>query len=285
MTGISANTSAQGAQALGATNFYNPAAGQGSFAIADTSNIYAGAGQAVPPQQTLSTTGTEAEGTAQAPGQPRSFAGELKARVTDPSKLADMTLMATPQIIGSIYAQQAGKEQQEQIDKYNQELKALQGKDEAAYQLKLKESQEYIQNAKNINPSYWAQQSANQAQISGARGLAESYRDDRMAGLRSPSYYASERRRANIGMGQNVGTAYDRGYGVGLNLRDSSIQRGLGMIPNAPRTGIEGQAQLSNMYANLDSARASAGQGAAQMASYFTYPMLSQQTRDQYRRG
>jgi hypothetical protein len=38
------------------------------------------------------------------------------------------------------------------------------------------------------------------------------------------------------------------------------------------------------MYANLDSARASAGQGAAQMASYFTYPMLSQQTRDTYRR-
>jgi hypothetical protein len=208
----------------------------------------------------------------------------LKARVTDPSKLADMTLMATPQIIGSIYAQQAGKEQQDRIDAYQKELKALEGKDQAAYELKLKEAQDYIQNAKNINPSYWAQQSANQAQISGARGLAETYRDDRMAGLRSPSYMASERRRANIGIGQNVGTAYDRGYGAGLNLRDSSIQRGLGMIPNAPRTGLEGQAQLSNMYANLDSARASAGQGAAQMASYFTYPMISQQTRDTYRR-
>ena len=294
MTGISANTSAQGAQALGAANFYNPAAGTGNFfdAAAQT-NAYAAAGQAVPSGSTLSATGTEAEQAAQVPGQPpatgaqqpQGYVDTLKARVTDPSRLADMTLMATPQIIGSIYAQQAGKEQQEQIDKYNQELKALQGKDEAAYQLKLKESQEYIQNAKNINPSYWAQQSANQAQISGARGLAETYRDDRMAGLRSPSYYASERRRANIGMGQNIGTAYDRGYGAGLNLRDSSIQRGLGMIPNAPRTGIEGQSQLSNMYANLDSARASAGQGAAQMASYFTYPMLSQQTRDQNRRG
>jgi hypothetical protein len=131
MTGISANTSAQGAQALGAANFYNPAAGTGNFfdAAAQT-NAYAGAGQAVPSGSTLSATGTEAEQAAQAPGQPpatgaqqppQGYMETLKARVTDPSKLADMTIMATPQIIGSIYAQQAGKEQQEQIE----QLRAL----------------------------------------------------------------------------------------------------------------------------------------------------------------
>lgn len=295
MTGISVNTSVEGARALGTTNLYDPAAGTGKFFDAGAQvNAYAGAGQAVPYDITLTSSNAAKEAATldgKVPGatppvtntqQPLSYWETLKSRVADPSKMVDMTLTAAPRLIGAIYASQADKEQQEQIDRYQRELKSLQDKDEAAYQLKLKEAQEYIQNAKNINPSYWAQQAANQAQISGARGLAETYRDDRMAGLRSPSYMASEKRRANIAIGQNVGTAYDRGYGVGLNLRDSSIQQGLNMIPNAPRTGVEGIGQLSRMYANLDASRASAGQGAAQLASYFTYPMLSQQTRDTY---
>jgi hypothetical protein len=291
MTGISTNTSLAGAQALGSSAMYNPAAGTGTFYDAGAQfNTYAGAGQTVPgATPSATTTPGAADQTQQAAGQPgakpTSYLGELKSRVTDPSRLADMTLMATPQLIGAAYAAKAGKEQQDRIDQYQRELKALQGKDDAAYKVKLAEAQEYIQNAKNINPSYWAQQSANQAQISGARGLAETYRDDRMAGLRSPSYTASEKRRANIGIGQNVGTAYDRGYGAGLTMRDQSIQRGLGMMPSAPRTGIEGYQTLSNMYSDLDRTRAAAGQGAAQMASYFTYPLLSQQTRDNNRRA
>jgi hypothetical protein len=196
----------------------------------------------------------------------------LGKRFTDPSRLADMAIISTPQIIGQVYAMQAGKEQQNRIDQYQKELKSLEGKDQAAYELKRKEAEEYITNAKNINPNYWAQMSANQANITGARRLAESYRDTPMAGLRDLS---GERRRDSLALTQNVGTAYNQGYQSGVGMRDQGIRTGYSMLPNAPRGALEGQRQVAGMYADLDNTRAQAAQGAAQTASYFTYPFLS----------
>jgi hypothetical protein len=204
--------------------------------------------------------------------RPTTFTGELAARFTNPSRLADMAIMSTPQIIGQVYATQAGKEQQDRIDAYQKELKTLEGKDQAAYELKRQEAESYIANAKNINPSYWAQMSANQANITGARRLAESYRDTPMAGLRDLS---GERRRDALALTQNVGTAYNQGYQSGVGMRDQGIRTGYSMIPNAPRTALEGQRQVAGMYADLDNTRAQAAQGVAQTASYFTYPFLS----------
>lgn len=205
-------------------------------------------------------------------GSPTTFTGELASRFTNPARMADMAILATPQILGQVYATQAGKEQQARIDQYQQELKALEGKDQAAYELKLKEAQDYIANAKNINPNYWAQMSANQANITGARRLAEAYRDAPMAGLRDLS---GERRRDALALTQNVGTAYNQGYQSGVGLRDQAMRTGYSMIPNAPRTGLEGQRQMASMYADLDNSRAAAAQGVSQTASYFTYPFLS----------
>ena len=207
-----------------------------------------------------------------AAAKPTTFTGELASRFTNPSRLADMAIMSTPQIIGQVYATQAGKEQQDRIDQYQRELKTLEGKDQAAYEIKRKEAEEYIANAKNINPSYWAQMSANQANITGARRLAESYRDAPMAGLRDLS---GERRRDALALTQNVGTAYNQGYQSGVGMRDQGIRTGYSMIPNAPRTALEGQRQVAGMYADLDNTRAAAAQGASQTASYFTYPFLS----------
>ncbi len=203
---------------------------------------------------------------------PTSFTGELAARFTDPKRLADMAVLSTPNLIGQLYATQAGKEQQQRIEQYQKELKALEGKDQAAYELKLKEAQEYIANAKNINPNYWGQMAANQANISGARRLAESYRDTPMAGLRDLS---GDRRRDMIGLSQNVGSAYNQGYNMGQGMRDQAVRTGYSMLPNAPRTGLEGQRQIASMYADLDNSRAQSAQGVSQTASYFTYPFLS----------
>jgi len=205
-------------------------------------------------------------------GSPTTFTGELASRLTNPARMADMAILATPQIIGQVYAMQAGKEQQKQIEKYQQELKALEGKDQAAYELKLKEAQEYIANAKNINPNYWGQMAANQANITGARRLAESYRDAPMAGLRDLS---GERRRDLVNLSQNVGTSYNQGYQTGVGMRDQAMRTGYSMLPNAPRTGLEGARGMSSMYADLDNSRAAAAQGVSQTASYFTYPFLS----------
>lgn len=207
----------------------------------------------------------------------------LKSRVTDPTKLADMTLMMTPQVIGGIYASQAGKEQQKRIDEYQAELKRLEGQDQAAYQAKLAEYNDFVAQAKAINPEYWAQQTSNEAQVRGAKALAEGFRDDRFAGLRSPGYGAAERRRATLGLTANVGSAYDRGYATGLDMRNQALSRAQSMYPTAPRGMQAGLKELQSMYGELDTSRALAGQGATKMASYFTYPLLSKDTRDIYR--
>lgn len=218
-----------------------------------------------------------------APAADPGYWAALKGRVTDPTKLADMTLMMTPQVIGGIYASQAGKEQQKRIDEYQAELKRLEGQDQAAYQAKLAEYNDFVTQAKAINPEYWAQQTSNEAQVRGAKALAEGFRDDRFAGLRSPGYGAAERRRATLGLTANVGSAYDRGYATGLDMRNQALSRAQSMYPTAPRGMQAGLKELQSMYGELDTSRALAGQGATKMASYMTYPLLSKDTRDIYR--
>ena len=237
------------------------------YSVASAANLNNGVGLRVPTSMTGDITSVS-----QIAPKPTTFFGELGSRFTNPARMADMAILATPQIIGQVYAMQAGKEQQKQLEQYQKELKALEGKDQAAYELKLKEAQEYIANAKNINPNYWGQMAANQANTTGARRLAETYRDAPMAGLRDLS---GERRRSMIGLSENVGTAYNQGYQSGVGLRDQAMRTGYGMLPNAPRTALEGARGMSDMYANLDRARAGAAQGVAQTASYFTYPYLS----------
>ena len=303
---VTANTFAGGAKALGSTTLYDPNFGTGAFVGAGgTSPAYAGAGQPVGAAYQGTTLNAGADGkpvldatsgqpvvqtggggttTAPAAGD-QSYFQALKGRVTDPSKMADMTLMMTPQIVGSIYASQAGREQQKRIDEYQAELKRLEGQDQQAYKAKLKEYNDFVAQAKAINPDYWAQQTANAAQVQGAKSLAEGFRDDRFAGLRSPGYGASERRRATLGLTANVGSAYDRGYAGGLDMRNTALSRAQSMYPTAPRGMQAGLKDIASMYSDLDTSRALAGQGATKMASYMTYPLLSKDTRDIYRMG
>lgn len=206
---------------------------------------------------------------------PTTYTGELASRFTDPRRLADMTILATPQLIGQIYASQAAKDQQKQIEQYQQQMKAAEGKDEVAYAKAKALYDEAIQNAKNINPNYFAQQSANQANIQGSRRLAESFREGNMAGLRSPAATSAERRRAQLGISQNVGTAYNVGYGQGLSTQRNALQTAASMAPRTSRGYISDMNSLSNMYTGIANQRAAIGQGVGQTASYFTYPFLS----------
>lgn len=206
---------------------------------------------------------------------PTTYTGELAARFTDPRRLADMTIMATPQLIGQVYAAQAAKEQEKKLQEYQRQMQAAEGKDEAAYAQAKALYDEAIQSAKNINPNYFAQQAANQANIQGSRRLAESFREGNMAGLRSPTATAAEKRRAQLGISQNVGTAYDVGYGQGLSTQRGALQAAANMAPRTNRGYMNDMTAMSNAYSNIANQRAAIGQGVGQTASYFTYPFLS----------
>ena len=310
MTNITANTTAGGAQMLNSNALFNPNAAGSGFQTAGDAAVWAGAGKdptawggmykgmdtvdlntpatsggpnALDANGKPTTVGPDGKPVATTSQANQSYWQSLKGRVTDPSKMADMTLMMTPQIIGGIYAAQAGEEQQKRIDQYQAELKKLEGQDQAAYQAKLKEYNDFVAQAKAINPEFWAQQSAKTAQIQGSRSLAESFRDDRFAGLRSPGYAAAEKRRAGLGLQANVGSAYDRGFAGGLSMRNDALSRAQAMYPTAPRGMQAGLKDMASMYADLDMSRNLAGAGASKMASYMTYPLLSKDTRDMYK--
>jgi len=192
------------------------------------------------------------------------------------SRLTDASIIAGTNLAGSVIAQQmAGKQYEQQMQKYNAELEALKGKDEAAYQQKMTEVQAFIQNAKNINPEYFAQQSANQARITGQRNLAEAWRSQPMAGLKDAGFATGEKRRAELGLSQNVGSAYDRGFQFGTQTRNQQLQTGLNMMPNAPSRYLSGISNENTMLNNMNANIGSAAKGYSEMMSPFSYAFLS----------
>lgn len=153
---------------------------------------------------------------------------------------------AATNLIANYMAQNA---QDERMQQYNQQLEQLKKTDQKAYEAKLAEVQNYIQSARNFNPAYFGQMNANQASTQGARRLAESFREMPMAGIRTAGYVEGERRRANLGLSQNVGTAYNQGYGQGMDIQNRMIERGVSMYPTSPGGNyLTGLSNLNNMY-------------------------------------
>jgi hypothetical protein len=161
-------------------------------------------------------------------------------------------------------------DQDKRMEQYQKELETLKATDQKAYEAKLAEVQSYIQSAKNMNPSYFGQQNANLANTQGTRRLAESFREMPMAGLRNAGYTSGERRRADIGLSQNVGTAYDRGYGQGQQMQNTMLERGIAMYPNAPTRYLDVANRMENMYGNMQAATNARAAGLADTAGRFT---------------
>jgi hypothetical protein len=160
------------------------------------------------------------------------------------------------------------------MQQYQKELDTLKATDQKAYEAKLAEVQNYIQNARNMNPAYFGQQSANLANTQGTRRLAESFREMPMAGLRNAGYSSGERRRADLALSQNVGTAYDRGYGTGLNLQNQMLERGVAMYPSASSRSLSLASGMENMYANEQAQADRRAAGLSQTVGNFTNQYL-----------
>lgn len=165
-------------------------------------------------------------------------------------------------------------DQDKRMEQYQKELETLKATDQKAYEAKLAEVQSYIQSAKNINPAYFGQQNANLANTQGTRRLAESFREMPMAGLRNAGYTSGERRRADIGLSQNVGTAYDRGYGQGQQMQNTMLERGIAMYPNAPTRYLDVANRMENMYGNMQASTNARAAGLADTAGRFTSQYL-----------
>lgn len=180
-------------------------------------------------------------------------------------------------LAGMAVSQLAPNPQQEIADKYAAELSRLKKTDQAGYEAKKKEVEGLIASAKAMDPAYFGQQAANAAKISGTRGLMESFREMPMAGLRDPAFTSAETRRANLGIGSNVGTAYDQGYGTGLTARQTALSSAINQIPNAPSRYLDGLRSMANQQGTANMYGSQSATGYSNLFGTLARPFLTSQ--------
>lgn len=157
----------------------------------------------------------------------------LVNKFTDPEALANVTMQAGGQLLGTALAPdpEMPPEQREMLEMRKQELAELKQKDEAAFNAQMDAAKQYLQQAKQYDPTYMAFQAANKEAIDQQRKLREQYR--RAALGRGRDISEAEKRRMSLDSARQVSSEYDRGFQQGLSAQNKVTQAGLSAIPNS----------------------------------------------------
>lgn len=176
--------------------------------------------------------------------------GQIAAKFTDPKSLADLTLRAAGQLAGSALAG-SGLSDQEQalLDAQTQELRTLQQTNADLFRQRLEQAQGLIGESRYFDPEYFGLQRARQVQLAGARAKRTGLR-----GLEGERRTA-EARRIDLATGRDVGTAYDVGFGTGVQGRLQTMQTGVGLMPAGYPSSMGDYANLQRAYAGAEQQR------------------------------
>jgi hypothetical protein len=167
--------------------------------------------------------------------------GAVAAKFSDPKALADMALRGTGMLIGSAAAGSGlTDEEQALLQQQEADLRTAQAANADLYRQKLEEAQALAGESRYFDPAYFGLQSARRAQLAGAQAKRENTR-----GLTGGRRQAEERR-YDLAIGRNTGTAYDVGFGTGVQGRLQTRQAGLSAMPRE-------YPSYDNAYANLRS--------------------------------
>ena len=207
------------------TEYFGDAAAPGAAPAAglDTSGLSGAA--SVPAAQLPAAGTTAAAGAARAP---QTFSEALKAKFTDPSAQADLTLRAAGMLAGSALAGSGlSPEEQSLLSQQTEELRQLQQTNQALFNQRLEQAQNLAGESKYFDPEYFGLQSARRAQTAGAVA--------KRAGLRglTGDRRESEARRFDIESGRRTGTAYDTGFMSAISPRVQTQQVGLAAMPTS----------------------------------------------------
>jgi hypothetical protein len=165
----------------------------------------------------------------------------IAAKFSDPKALADMTLRAAGMLAGSAAAGSGlTDEEQSLLNQQTEELRTLQANNADLFRQRLEQAQALAGESRYFDPEYFGLQSARRAQLAGAQA--------KQAGLRglTGGRRQAEERRYDLAIGRNTGTAYDVGFGTGVQGRLQTRQAGLSAMPT-------GYPSYDNAYANLRS--------------------------------
>jgi len=191
------------------------------------------------------------------------FGTAIASKFADPRNLADLTLRAAGQLAGSAIAGDGlSSQERELLDQQTEELRQLQQTNQGLFNQKLEQAQALIGESKYFDPEYFGLQRARRAQIAGARA--------KRAGLRglTGDRRESEARRYDIATGRETSTAYDVGYGTGVQGRLQTMQAGLSAFPQPMSYGSV-SAYGGTPLGNLSAAQSRAGQRAEEIGQYF----------------
>jgi len=133
------------------------------------------------------------------------------------------------------------------------ELARTQQEDENLFNQRLQQAYALIGDVDYFDPEYFGLQSARRAQLQAARA--------KQAGLRglTGEERAAEERRYDLETGRSTGTAYDVGYGTGLEARTRARQAGIEALPTSYPSALSDYLSLQDIYRGGSTRAALAG--------------------------
>lgn len=173
----------------------------------------------------------------------------VAARFSDPAVLADLTLRAAGAMAGSAVADEGlSPEEVQLLEAQRNELETLRSQNAELFNQRLTQAQSLIGESKYFDPEYFGLQRARQAQIRGATAKRAGLRG--MTGERR----AAAGRRYDLATARDTGTAFDVGFGTGVQGRLGTMQAGLAAMPTGYPDTTSGYAALRQGYTGAQDA-------------------------------
>ena len=176
--------------------------------------------------------------------------GVIADKLTNPEYLADLTLRAAGMLAGSAAAGDGlSDEERALVEQQRADLENLRNTNRSLFDQRLEQAQNLMGESKYFDPEYFGLQRARRAQLAGAKA--------KKAGLRGLEGGArlSEGRRFDLATARDTGTAYDQGYGTGVQGRLGTMQAGMQMMPSAYPSAAAEYRALQDVYGNANERR------------------------------
>jgi hypothetical protein len=182
----------------------------------------------------------------------RQIPSTIAARFSNPEMLADMTLRAAGMLAGSALAGSGlSPEEERLLAEQTAELRQLQQTNQQLFQQRLQQAQDLAGEAKYFDPTYFGLQSARRTQTAMGRQAAAGIRSlATRPGGASPERIAAERRRAGLDIARATGTAFDTGFGQGVQGQMQARRAGISAMPTEAPSSMGGYTQLAQQYSN-----------------------------------
>jgi len=178
----------------------------------------------------------------------RQIPSTIAARFSNPEMLADMTLRAAGMLAGSALAGSGlSPEEERLLAEQTAELRQLQQSNQQLFQQRLQQAQDLAGEAKYFDPTYFGLQSARRTQTAMGRQAAAGMRS-LAAGGASPERIAAERRRAGLDIARATGTAFDTGFGQGVQGQMQARRAGIDAMPTEAPSSMGAYSQLAQQY-------------------------------------